>query len=633
MKTAQQIAKELAPVLAANNAAIGETNRRIVKVGDGQGNPRPSAPLVPREVFYRSSLDQNDRGVAILAAKCPISIDQIDGYYDTEVWVANVPGSSYLQIVDIADTGGESTDDGATPQDGARRDAAMPTQDRLVIFRITPSLDGGMSVYIDVGPYPVAIETPTGYGFVTSQDIDISDSTNAITFVPTATALASGEHRILGIAYDPTNERFIAIPGTAATATGSLPSNGSRSEFVEADYTAIDFTGYYPCGYVYDYYGVTDYTEDDCRLPFDPRLFADRIGGAGAITLQYIAPSTYTTLQHLQNVMHSTGWVAGGNVTDNGDGTVAVAAGQGLIRATDSAVATLYFFDWPADASISLTDTDDNWVYIDYNAGTPIAVASTTNPTGDRTKIILAYIYRSGTELHINQTWRWTVGDHANLMMRAMAETMPFARVSGGMISGSNRDILITSGTWWNGLTRFTTSAFDSSGADTFNAYYRDGVGGWTEVAAQSEVNNTQYDDGSGTLATLTANRYGVFWVYLATDDDVHVVFGQGDYTLTLAQEAQPPASIPPELVVDSRFVGKIIIQKSAAAFTSVESPFTVPFVVAGGGGTGDVTGPGSSVDNDIALFDGTSGKTIKDSGTTIGQAQRLVMAYTWFMA
>lgn len=36
---------------------------------------------------------------------------------------------------------------------------------------------------------------------------------------------------------------------------------------------------------------------------------------------------------------------------------------------------------------------------------------------------------------------------------------------------------------------------------------------------------------------------------------------------------------------------------------------------VTGGGGTGDVTGPGAATNNDIALFDGTTGKLIKDAG------------------
>jgi hypothetical protein len=37
---------------------------------------------------------------------------------------------------------------------------------------------------------------------------------------------------------------------------------------------------------------------------------------------------------------------------------------------------------------------------------------------------------------------------------------------------------------------------------------------------------------------------------------------------------------------------------------------------IGGGGGTGDVVGPASAVNNGIALFDGTTGKLIKDGGT-----------------
>ena len=37
-----------------------------------------------------------------------------------------------------------------------------------------------------------------------------------------------------------------------------------------------------------------------------------------------------------------------------------------------------------------------------------------------------------------------------------------------------------------------------------------------------------------------------------------------------------------------------------------------------GGGGGGDVVGPASATDTDIALYDGVTGKIIKDSGVTI---------------
>src|SRR3989442_6774557 len=37
-----------------------------------------------------------------------------------------------------------------------------------------------------------------------------------------------------------------------------------------------------------------------------------------------------------------------------------------------------------------------------------------------------------------------------------------------------------------------------------------------------------------------------------------------------------------------------------------------------GGGGTGDVVGPSSAVNNQVAFFDGTTGKLIKDSRLTL---------------
>lgn len=45
-------------------------------------------------------------------------------------------------------------------------------------------------------------------------------------------------------------------------------------------------------------------------------------------------------------------------------------------------------------------------------------------------------------------------------------------------------------------------------------------------------------------------------------------------------------------------------------------------FVPGTGGGSGDVVGPGSATNNDVVLFDGVTGKLIKDSGKTLAQVQ-----------
>ena len=42
----------------------------------------------------------------------------------------------------------------------------------------------------------------------------------------------------------------------------------------------------------------------------------------------------------------------------------------------------------------------------------------------------------------------------------------------------------------------------------------------WNEVS-NDQVNNSHWDDGTGTLNTLTPNRYAVQWVYIDEDGDI----------------------------------------------------------------------------------------------------------------
>ena len=48
----------------------------------------------------------------------------------------------------------------------------------------------------------------------------------------------------------------------------------------------------------------------------------------------------------------------------------------------------------------------------------------------------------------------------------------------------------------------------------------------------------------------------------------------------------------------------------------------------ASSGGGGDVTGPASSVDGDIAIFDGATGKVIKDSGITVASLAHYIQIF-----
>lgn len=299
------------------------------------------------------------------------------------------------------------------------------------------------------------------------------------------------------------------------------------------------------------------------------------------VILSNVWSPTYITAQEMQDIYHSSGWASWWLITDNLDGTISVATWEWYIKATASPVDTLYACKWLASLNIALTSDSNNYVYIEYNAGTPQVVVTTTKRTDLFTNIYLAVIYKNWTTtLHINNEVKYTISDHAGAMIQRLQATMPFAREWWAMMSEAwTRSLVVSAWTFWEWLNQFSTSAFDSSVADTFTCYYRDWIWGWTKILSATQVDNTQYDDNSGTLATLANNQYWVHWVYLDTDDHINMIFGRDTYTISEAQEANPFWDLPPQLETQARLLGKIIIQKSATSFSEIQSAFDKAFV------------------------------------------------------
>lgn len=331
-----------------------------------------------------------------------------------------------------------------------------------------------------------------------------------------------------------------------------------------------------------------------------------------------VGTPTYDNLQDLINQLCSGCVLTGGTITDAGGGTVSVAGGTGLIKTTDSDTGVTKHFDFSAQAGVALTDESVNWIYVNYNAGTPL-VATTTNYASidHHTEIIIGKVWRSGATvriLHVGSLF-------ADYMRKSCFKDYTvhgFERASGSMISETGtRNIALTAGSWYCAKTPVTTAAIDTSGAGTFIAYYRATPSGWTPVLAQTAIDNTYYDDGSGTLAALTANRYGVHWVYQGYDGTVHVVYGQGDYTLAEAEAAQPPSSLPDIVTNICTLVGKVIVKKSAAAFTETQSAFANTFVAAAVADHEELAGLLGGGAGDHYHLTGTQAADLTDSGAT----------------
>jgi len=289
---------------------------------------------------------------------------------------------------------------------------------------------------------------------------------------------------------------------------------------------------------------------------------------------------TYDDVQDMFNTTQASGKISGGGFTLGADGSINVLAGTGMIRANNSELDEVSFFDWSEASSVVLTDVRTNYIYVN-NAGTVGATVTKSDVDG-RTEILLGKVFRDGTDLHEVEAGMILTESTKRVIQYITSVFGEVVRASGVVVGESgNRYITTTNGVLFAGLTVLTTTGIDTTGADTFETYYRDGGAGWTEGTA-SQIDNLYWDDDSGVLNTLTANRYGVHWAYGDPDGHVMIVYGQGDYTLLLAEAANPPSTLP-EHIQDFGFIAaKIIAKQGVATLYSIESAYDTMFTAAG---------------------------------------------------
>lgn len=341
--------------------------------------------------------------------------------------------------------------------------------------------------------------------------------------------------------------------------------------------------------------------------------------------IKFAGKSKYNGLDDFINNTMSSGLISGCTVTDNSNGTVAVTAGYGYIRRTSSEIGELLAFSVPADSSVNCTDDALNYVYVDYNSGAP-TISYTTDVTSlDHTsQFVIALVHQEAAHAHIA-----AAGQHLNDFIHNVYyylwEVAGKERASGLVISedaSEDRALNMTAGIVYWALQRISVSALDTStdgDNDEMTLFYRASPSGWTTVASQHVLGNTQYDDGDGTLGSITVNKYGTYWVYVTIDGELYVQYGQGDYTLAQAEAATVPATMG-ELTNAGIFIAKIIFQQGAANFYNIYLPWTADIGATPATDHGGLAGLGDDDHTQYLLADGTrqlDGNLIIDNTAT----------------
>lgn len=317
---------------------------------------------------------------------------------------------------------------------------------------------------------------------------------------------------------------------------------------------------------------------------------------ASAVTIVSTGTAaSYDNLQEVHDVSRSAGHLNGGDITDAGGGNINVATGQGFIRATNDDTSTLYTFDWPATAGIAIPTDSIRYVRVNYNAGAPNITVSATEDYDYRTSFPLGFVVNEAGTLYINETPH-AVGRIAGRISRRNYEVDGRSRANtlGGLIISETgtRNVSVTAGTTWLRGVRDSFPGLDTAVSGSFDRYYRNGSGGWTREAAQTQTPNDNYDDGTGTLAALGVNNFGVRWFYLGPANGIIMVYGRVDWnTLAQAETEAPPPDLPLRLQVGSILLGRIIYRKGASSASTVVSAFTQAFAGTGVADHGNLAG------------------------------------------
>ena len=333
--------------------------------------------------------------------------------------------------------------------------------------------------------------------------------------------------------------------------------------------------------------------------------------GASLIGVASLAGSTNTQLQHSLNNLHSAGHISGGEIAASATANaVDVAAGYGYIRATDGEHVEVVNFNWPASSAINIPDGTVRYIGVEYNAGSPQIVVKVTDTWNHNTEFPLGIANNEGGVRHVTNI-PWHTGDTSNHLIEYIDATSIIFRDErqSGLILGETgtRNIQITAGNLMSRMSQFPITAFDSSVTDSFTTVYRDGVGGHTEPAAVTQWPNLQYDDGSGTLATLNTNKYASLWFYLAVDEHVYCVYGTEEHpNLAIAQQEAPPTDLPVRFPRHTILIGRLTFREGEATAAAISTAFDTVFNVASVTDHGALSGLTDDDHAQYLLADGT---------------------------
>ena len=297
----------------------------------------------------------------------------------------------------------------------------------------------------------------------------------------------------------------------------------------------------------------------------------------GAATYSYRTNKPSINLGDFYYDQSLTGLCKGGEVTAGSGLYVNISLGEGFIRNPGEEIS--YSVSWAAD-SVLLAASTLNYVY--YDSVTQSLVTANSPPP--YIGILLATVVTSGSAIRFLHQTRVIAADVEGILQQYLLTVSPQYLKSGlGTIQGTTvRNLNVGSGSYFLGI---DSIVYAGSGGDATWSYFY-GTNGVTEVASQTQVDITNYDN-AGTLTAMTASYYRADYLVLTSDGRLSLIYGNTQYSTQPLAEAGTAAPIPTFINPSNMPLAKVIVQQGVGISTLID---VRPTRSSGGGSSGGVS-------------------------------------------
>jgi hypothetical protein len=295
----------------------------------------------------------------------------------------------------------------------------------------------------------------------------------------------------------------------------------------------------------------------------------------GQVVLGSILQGTnYSKLANLSKMVRvgsTVGWVEGGDVTSTGGLGVTITAGDGfIVSSIDSQV---YEIPWQS-TGITLIDGTSNYIYVEPVFGPTgtygIVTSSLSQPVLDEVVYLGRAFSTSGSIEYITASMV-DMNQHGDRVENFNRNALGPIYVTGSTVTedATPFSLDVTAGQYYYG-----TVLYSPSGASpiTMSIRYRGTGGSWVYTTGTG-VDNSHYDDGSGTLANMSGSWYAKPSLYTVGEgvNETYILFyAQSQYSSKILAEGAGLPTPSPDIINSVTLIATPIVQQGATNITEI---------------------------------------------------------------